>query len=174
MLPVQGPLFHLFVPKQAAGANLIYFDFFNATGSATEVQLISVVPVSSGAVAVTGIVGTDLHLQRTTAIGTAGTAATREGSDIAAATFSRLAGSHLLHGSITARLTPTGGATGGALMSWGCVFSEETNAGTYTPARDLVTYPILIPENQGFRVIQGAVAATGNIGFNCIFATRLK
>jgi hypothetical protein len=176
---IQGSLYSLFVPKQAVGANLVYFDFFNATGSAQEVELLSVAPVVSGAVAVTGVVAVDLHLTRTTAVGTGGTAATRQGTALDAATFVHLTGAQPLHGSFTARLTPTGGATAGAVLGYTSVFSEETNAGTYTPSRDLArpdpALPaILIPENSGFRVVQGAVASVGNIGFNVVFKIRQK
>jgi hypothetical protein len=176
---IYGTLYNLFVPKQAVGANLVYFDLFNAAGSAQDVELQSVVPVVSGAVAVTGVVGLDLLLTRTTAIGTAGTAATRDGTSLTAATITSRYGSQPCHGSITARLTPTGGATAGAVLSWTSLFSEETNSATYEVARDMARPdsafpPILIPENSGFRVVQGDVASVGNIGFNVIFRVRPK
>lgn len=159
----------LFVPKQATGADLVYFDLFNATGSLTELEVLSVRPVVSGAVAVSGVVGVDLHLTRTSAIGTGGTAATREGVDKAAATFTAIDNSAALNASITARLTPTGGATAGAVLSWGSVFSEETSAGTYIVADNLAPTPIIVRAGTGLRVIQGAVASVGNVGFNVIF-----
>jgi hypothetical protein len=173
------PLYQLFMPKQAVGANLVYFDLFNASGSAMDLELYSVAPVVSGEDAVTGILGVDLFLTRTTAVGTAGTAATRSGSSLTAATFTHRDGSQPLHGSITARLTPTGGATAGAVISWTCVFTEETNGGSYTPSRDLVGRDIglpgiVVPENSGIRVVQGDVASVGNIGFNVTFRTRPK
>lgn len=167
--------YRLFVPKQAVGANLVYFDLFNATGSTHQLEILSVRPVVSGAVAVSGLVGVDLHLTRTTAVGTGGTAATNEGTSLTAATFSRIRGSENLSASITARLTPTGGATAGAVQGWTCVFTEETNAGTYTPALDLVRAwdddipALVVPENTGIRVVQGSVASVGNIGFNVVF-----
>jgi hypothetical protein len=172
--------YRLFVPKQAVGANLVYFDLFNAAGSTREIQLLSVVPVVSGAVAVTGVVGVDLILTRTTAIGTGGTAAVAEGTDPTAMAITAQASTQAIHGKITARLTPTGGATAGAVLSWRCVFTEETNSAAYTPVTDMARNlypdmaPILIPENSGIRVVQGSVASVGNIGFDVVFSVRAK
>ena len=165
--------FRLFVPKQSVGASLVYFDLFNAlVASVPNESLIieSVVPVVSTAVAVTGLVGVDLHLTRTTAIGTGGTAATREGTDptacsICAVEWNR---SPLLPTSITARLTPSGGATAGAVQGWGCVFAEETVQ--VAPMFDLCyDAPLVVHPGSGIRVVQGSVASVGTIGFNVIF-----
>lgn len=168
--------YKLYVPKQAVGANLVYFDLFNVSTSGLTINLWSVIPVVSGAVAVTGVVGVDLHLTKTSAVGTGGTAATAEGTDITAATFSSVDNSQPMDLTrISARLTPTGGATAGALLGYRSVFSEETNAGTYTPV-DLVNSPaqgfgsIVVRPGTGIRVIQGAVASVGNIGFDVLFS----
>src|SRR5689334_9210757 len=99
-------LFRLFVPQQAVGASLVYFDLFNATGSASRIKLLSVQEIVSGSTAVTGVVAVDLYLTRTTAIGTGGTAATSEGTSLTACTFSAMDHSQALPGGITARLTP--------------------------------------------------------------------
>ena len=176
------PTYRLFVPKQAVGGDLIYFDFFNATGSGHDILLMSVMPVVSGAVAVTGVVGVDLHLNRTSAVGTGGTAAGFNLSAFTSASIACLAyGGAPMPTGITARLTPTGGATAGAHLGWCCVFSEETNSGTYNAARnDLVTMgladatPIIIQQNSGISVVQGAVASVGNIGFNVSFRLKAK
>lgn len=169
--------YKLFVPKQAVGADLVYFDLFNATGgTGKSLAIISVQPVVSGAVAVTGVVSVDLFLTYTSAVGTGGTAATRTGTSLTAATFGAtnpIPGA--LDDNVTARLTPSGGATAAAVISWNTVFSEETNAGTYLE-KDLVkgTNPfpeeIIVPEGHGIRVVQGSVASVGNIGFNVQFA----
>jgi hypothetical protein len=165
----------LFVPKQAVGANLVYFDLFNPAGSGSVIKVYSVIPVVSGAVAVTGVVGADLLLTRTTAVGTGGTAATYEGTDTTACTISAADGDQPFNAQIvTARLTPSGGATAGAVLAWRCVFTEETNAGTYIQI-DLVTpmaqsfAPIVVKAGTGIRVVQGAVASVGNIGFDVSF-----
>jgi hypothetical protein len=166
--------YRLFIVKQAVGADLVYWDLFNATGSGVNLEVRSVVPVVSGAVAVTGALAVDLHLTRTTAVGTGGTAATHEGTDKAASTICRIDNLETLNGLVTARVTPTGGATAGALLGFGSVFSEETNAGTYLQydlARPDVSPPILVRENTGIRVVQGAIASVGNIGFEITFNT---
>lgn len=166
-------LTHLFVPFQTVGANLVYFDFFNA--SPNRVELLSVIPVVSGASAVSGVVAVDLFLTRTTAIGTGGTAATMGGTSLTAATFTPHNWEGNLDSNITARLTPTGGATAGAVISWDSVFTEETSAGSYTPRRDLVrldyadTPSIPIKTSTGIRVVQGSVASVGTVGFNVLF-----
>lgn len=168
-------LYRLFVPKQAVGASLVYFDFFVPTTSEKRVELLSVQPVISGAVAVTGVVGVDLLLTRTTAVGTGGTAATYEGASTTACTISCHSGLQNARATdFTARLTPTGGATAGAVLGWGCVFTEETNSATYERNLDLArpafdVRPIAVPRGTGFRVVQGDVASVGNIGFNVLF-----
>lgn len=168
--------YKLFVPKQAVGADLVYFDLFNVGTSGLTINLCSLIPVVSGAVAVTGVVGVDLLLTRTSAVGTGGTAATAEGAIITAATFSALDNSQPLDLTrISARLTPTGGATAGAILGYRSVFSEETNAGTYTQV-DLVNSPsqalspVVVRPGTGISVIQGAVASVGNIGFDVTFS----
>jgi hypothetical protein len=169
-------VYSLFVPKQAVGASLTYFDLFNATGSASRLIIHSVFPVVSGAAAVTGLLGVDLFLTRTSAIGTGGTAATREGTDPTAMTISGLNTAQSLNSSITARLTPSGGATAGAVLESTSVFTEETSAATYVPQPNMAR-PIGAPEfggvlvlgGTGIRVVQGTVASVGNIGFNVVF-----
>lgn len=166
---------NLFVPKQAVGANLIYFDLFNATGSNRDLKILMVQPVVSGAVAVVGTLGVDLFLNRTTAVGTGGTAADANGSSLTAATITYADHSQALVPSITARLTPTGGATAGAVLSWTCVFTEETADATYNNVKDMARHgmfdlpPITVPQNTGISVVQGSVASVGNIGFNVVF-----
>lgn len=170
--------YRLFVPKQAVGANLIYFDLWNPTTSGRTLEVMSVVPVVSGAVAVVGTLAVDLFLNRTTAIGTGGTAATYGGSSLTACTFSAHSGPGSQAYDISARLTPTGGATAGEVLSWCSVFTEETNAGTYTPPGNLVLQwggdytGVMVSGGSGISIVQGDVASVGNIGFNVIFKTH--
>lgn len=166
----------LFIPAQAVGASLVYFDFWNTSGSGYNLKILSVIPIVSGAVAVTGVVAVDLFLTRTTAVGTGGTAATAEGTSLTAATFSGFdCLSPIALAQISARLTPTGGATAGAVLSYRSVFSEETNSATYAVA-DLVNPPsqafasIPVPVGTGIRVVQSSVASVGNIGFDILFS----
>jgi hypothetical protein len=169
--------YRLFVPKQAAAADVIYFDMFVPTTSQFHIQLLSVRPAASGAVAVTGVIAVDMFLQRTSAVGTGGTAATFGGTSNTAMTFNGHETTQIARVTdFSGRLTPTGGATNAGVLGWASVFAEETNAGTYAaqavdlarPLPDLP--PIAIPRGTGFRVVQGSEAATvGNFGFNVIF-----
>lgn len=169
-------LYKLFVPSQAVGASLVYFDLFLPSTSVYNMTVMQVIPVVSGAVAVVGVVAVDLFLTRTTAVGTGGTAATAEGTSLTAPTFSALDSSQPVPlAQISARLTPTGGATAGAVISHRSVFSEETNSGTYNNVRDMIRgdHPdlpgLVVRRGTGIRVVQGAVASVGNIGFDVWF-----
>lgn len=174
--------YRVFVPNQAVGASLIYFDLWNPTTSGVLLDVYSVIPIVSGAVAVTGVVAVDLHLNRTSAVGTGGTAMTRNGTSLTAMTLAKMIGDGQdLNGSVTGRLTPTGGATAGAVIAWDSYFSEETNAGTYFASlKDLVRRgyqdcpPLVVQQGSGISVVQGAVASVGNIGFDVIFQARPK
>lgn len=167
--------FKLFVPKQAVGANLVYFDLFNASGSGAKLLIKSVLPIVSGAVAVTGVLGVDLFLTYTTAVGTGGTAATYNGTDPTAATVSPTnPGQGSFSTSITARLTPTGGATAGGVLAMASVFTEETSNAYQGTLNEMVSRnpnsePILIPAGYGIRVVQGSIASVGNIAFEVAF-----
>lgn len=163
-------IYKLFVPIQAVGASLVYFDLFNVTNQ-YRIDLLQVFPVVSGAVAVTGVVAVDLFLTRTTAVGTGGTAATKEGTGLTTCTFSAWNCEQPIDlTAVSARLTPSGGATAGAVLSQTSVFPEETNAGAYLQYGLLRNYPpIPIRYGTGIRVVQGGVASVGNIGFDVLF-----
>lgn len=167
----------LVIPKQAVGANLVYFDFFNTALSGRIIQIWSVIPVISGAVAVTGVLGVDLFLTRTSTVGTGGTAATIEGTDPTAATISAWDNTQPASAAgMSARLTPTGGATAGAVLSARSVFTEETSTAPYAPidmvaSPSQVLTPIIVNPGTGIRVVQGSVASVGNIGFDIAFST---
>lgn len=176
------PTYRMFVPPAAAGASKIYFDLFNATASGKTIKLLSCVPVVSGAVAVTGALAVDLYLTRTSAVGTGGVAATGDAVGAAVATLTVVTiakhnpADPALPAGITARTVPTGGATAGQVLAVCSLFTEETNAGSYTSSLiDLAmraprpAAPIVIPENTGVRVLQGTVASVGNIGFDLTF-----
>lgn len=165
--------YRLYIPKQASGVSLVYFDLFNASTSDYSATLLSVVPFVSGEAIVTGVLGVDLFLTRTSAIGTGGTAAVVDSATTTVCSITSNSGSQtpILNG-FTARLTPSGGATAGAVLVASSVFTEETSAGAYQPARDLIhpLAPLVIVPNSGVRIVQGTVASVGNIGFNIIFS----
>lgn len=174
-------MFKLIVPQQAVGASLVYFDLFNATGSGYELDVESVMPIISGDVAVVGTLAVDLFLTRTSAVGTGGTAAVADSATLTAASFASMSGNAgTVPNGVTARLTPTGGATAGAVLSFVSVFTEETNSGSYMGNLNEMwkrspSHPCLIvPENTGIRVVQGAVASVGNVAWEVLFKVRLK
>ena len=167
------PTYRLFVPAGAAAANKVYFDLFNATGTARNLKVISVKAIKDGSVAVTGVLSVKLYLTRTSAIGTAGTAATADNATLTAPTISKhRPADAALPAGVTARLAPTGGATAGAVLAERHIFSEETSAASYDPVEfvsDTINQPIWVPENTGIRVVQGAIASVGNTGFEVVF-----
>ncbi len=174
------PGYRLFVPIQAVGANKVFFDLFNAAGSGKSLRILSVIPIVSGAVVVTGTLAVDLFLTRTGTVGTGGTAASKDSSSLTAPSLSLMdPGSAILPAGVTARITPTGGATPGAVISGESLFTEETNASTYQSTLfDFVrrmgangSPTLIVPEGTGIRIVQGAVASVGNIGFDVIFET---
>jgi hypothetical protein len=166
-------MYKLFVPGQAVGANLVYFDLWNTAASGVVVQVMSCNPIVVGSTAVSGVVGIDLFLTRTTAVGTGGTAATIEGTSLTACTFSDMTGSQLFPTSlVSARLTPTGGGTAGAVLSYMSVFGEETNSAAYNPHNDLVDndlpFGVTVNPGTGIRVVQSSIASAGNVAFNVL------
>lgn len=171
--------YSLFVPKQTVAANTVFFDLFNASGSGVNLKLHQVTPVVSNVAAVTGVITIDLFLTRTTAVGTSGTAATSEGSSLTACTFSGIDNQQALPPAVTARLTPTGGATAGAVLDWFSATVEETNAasGVGLPNMARPGQPdipaVIIPQGTGVRVVEGGTTTSvGTIGFNVVFETQ--
>ena len=172
--PVRTYPYRLFIAKSPTGQDEVFFDLFNAEASGVDLRIISVRPIVSGAVAVTGLLGIDLFLTFTSAIGTMGTAATRTGTSLTASTFGATNPKPgELDGNITARRLPTGGATTAAFITMSQVFTEETDPATYLD-KDLLTgnFPeeLIVPADTGIQVKQGVVASVGNIAFMIHFA----
>ena len=162
-------LYKVFVPIQAVGANLVYFDLFAPTGG-PRIDLVSLLPLVSGAVAVAGVVGVDLFLTRTSTVGTGGTAMVAEGASLSAMSLNALDNTQPFSlGFLSGRLTPTGGGAAAAVLGYRCVFGEETVSAAYLPI-DFVTpgSPICLCSGMGIRVVQGSVASVGNIGFDAV------
>lgn len=172
-------VWRLVVPPQAVGANKVYFDVFNATGSGVTLRVLSAWAFVNLDAAVTGTVGIRLHLTRTTAVGTGGTTINADDTSLTNATFARADPSLAnLPAQVTGRLAPTGGATAGALYGIRQVFTEETNAGTAIAAALGAEFvraegsDMLIPANSGFRIVQGTVASVGSVGFEVNFTVE--
>lgn len=171
---LDGDVYCFFVPPQAAGANKVHLDLFNASTN-RDVEVVSVQPIMSGAVAVVGTLAVDLYLTRTTAVGTGGTAATAEGTALNAAAVAKLdPDSPALPATITMRAAPSGGATAGAVLAFDSVFPEETNTATYFRNNlikdNWLGTRLIVPPSSGIRVVQGAVASVGNVGFLVLFS----
>ena len=160
------------IPDAAVGAGKVFFDMFNATSTTintgNRIIVSSVKVMVAIDVANAAAVGANLHLHKTTAVGTGGTAATLQGTVNTAATFSTVTPAPgALPSGITARLLPTGAATIGAWISQSAVALEELNHGALVEKwlHDNTMEPIVLGKGEGLKVIQGTVAAAGSIGF---------
>lgn len=170
------PRYRLIIPSQAVGANKVYMDLFNASGSGKVVRVVSVFAYADNDTAVTGTLGVEIALSRTTAVGTGGTAAVNDGTTLTAATIARMdTADSVVPAQITARSAPTGGATAGAYLGSRWVFTEETNAASAiagTAGADLIRNDgskLILREGEGMRILQGAVASVGNIALEINF-----
>lgn len=170
------PQYRMICPSQAVGANKVFVDLFNATGSGVALRILSAFCYVDNDTAVTGTLGAEISLTRTTAIGTGGTAAATNGTSLTAITLSAMDTSNpALSASVTARSAPTGGATAGALMGQRWVFTEETSAPSGiagTLGAEFVRNEgadLIVRENTGLRFVQGTVASVGNLAFEITF-----
>lgn len=170
------PQFRLICPSQAVGANKVFLDFYNALGSGSKINVLSAFCYVDSDTAVTGTLGVEVNLTRTTSVGTGGTAATANGTSLTAITISNMdTNGPSLSPSITARSSPTGGATAGALISQRFVFTEETNASAGIAGvlgAEFVRNEgadLIVREGTGIRFVQGAVASVGNLSFEITF-----
>lgn len=167
------PSYMLFVPVQAVGASKLFFDLFNATGSGKIIEINGIWAVVKTDVAVTGLVGVEVQVARTSAVGTGGTAATYNGTSFTAATVTPKDTSNAaLPAQITARLTPTAGATVAGVWWQNYIFTEETNVSSQVsqffnlvPAQTTEFQSLTLRENEGIVVKQGTVASVGSLGF---------
>jgi len=147
-----------------AAANTIHWDLFNAD-AALIVRVKSIRQIPDIVTAVTGIAFA-WQLQRTTAVGTGGSAQTAALRDLSQTA---------LDADITCRSKPAGGATAGVTLRNYQINSEETNAGTIILASlgglELLSDSqkaaggIILRQNQGLRCIQVTNSAAGNTGW---------
>lgn len=167
------PSYTLWIPPQVVGASKLMMDLFNAVGSGKLLKLMGAWAVPKVDVAVTGVVGVEMGLYRTSAVGTGGTGATyNTGSALTAATITpNDTLNATLPAGITARSAPTGGATISAPYFASYIPTEETA----TSMAHITQYQNLLPqtrsqervlrEGQGMLFKQGTVAGVGSIGF---------
>ena len=175
---IQGslPQYRLICPSQAVGASKVFLDLFNATGSGVSLRILSAFCYVDNDTAVTGTLGVEVNLTRTTAVGTGGTAAVADGTSLTAITLSKMdTANAALSANITARSAPTGGATAGALVGQRWVFTEETAAPSGiagTLGAEFIRNEgaeLIVRENSGLRFVQGTVASVGNLSFEITF-----
>ncbi len=158
-----------------AAASTIHWDLFNAD-STLLVRVISVRQRPSIVTAVTGV-AFNWTFQRTTAVGTGGSAQTAVLADTTQGALSA---------NITCRSKPTGGATAGNLIESYAIHSEETNVGVIAIAcqggRELVPLGIstfgnderglILRQNQGLSCTQTTNSAAGNTGWQIVFTVE--
>jgi hypothetical protein len=175
---IQGslPQYRLICPSQAVGANKVFLDLFNATGSGVSLRILSAFCYVDNDTAVTGTLGVEVSLTRTSAVGTGGTAATTNGTALNAITLSAMdTANAALSASVTARSAPAGGATAGAMIGQRWVFTEETSAPSGiagTLGAEFIRNEgadLIVRENSGLRFVQGTVASVGNLAFEITF-----
>ena len=158
------------IPSQVhvAAANTVHWDLFNAD-AALLVRVVTIRQLPNITTAVTGVVF-DWLLERTTAVGTGGSALTPWLPDLSQTA---------LDADITARSKPTGGATQSTDLFNYSISSEETNAATIQIASmgglELVPpvlqgwspggHGILLRQNQGIRCVQITNSNAGNTGW---------
>lgn len=176
------PGYVLWIPGVAVGASKLFFDLFNAAGSGKIIELLGIWAIPKQDVAVTGALGVEVGLYRTSAVGTGGTAATyNTGSALTAANITpKDTANAALPAQITARTSPTAGATIAAPY-WGQYIQTEESP---TSMAALQAFMNLLPigmeefqsitlnEGQGLLVKQGTVAGVGSIAFLVDFALR--
>lgn len=172
------PTYSWWVPTAAVGANKLYADLFNASGSGKIIEVRGIWAISDTDTAVTGALGIEILLLRTSAVGTGGTAPTYNGGSASNAgtivPFDTANAS--LPAQITARALPTGGATIAAFWWSQFVPGEETatSQAYMTAFQNLLPVTLMgqrltLREGQGILYKQGTVAATGNLAFLTVF-----
>jgi hypothetical protein len=164
------------IPSQVHvnSASTVHWDIFNAD-AALIVRVLSIKQLPNVTTAVTGIVF-DWLLERTTAVGTGGSAQTAWLADTSDTS---------LDADVTCRSKPTGGATQSTDLFNYSISSEETNAATIQLASqgglELVPEPlrqdsggkgIVLRANQGIRCVQVTNSAQGNTGWLIAFTVE--
>jgi hypothetical protein len=170
------PTYFYLIPSQVHvnSANTVHWDVFNAD-AALIVRVLSILQIPNITTAVTGIVF-DWLLERTSAVGTGGSALTAWLPDSTQTA---------LDADITARSKPSGGATQSTDLRNYSLSSEETNASTIQVASmgglELIPVAlqpaaggqgIVLRQDQGIRCVQVTASAAGNTGWLICFTVE--
>ena len=166
-------------PSAAVGANKLFGDLFNASGSGKVIDVRGIWLVPDTDVALTGALGVRMDLYRTSAVGTGGTAAAYKSAtpDVAGGNITPFdTNNAALPAQVTARHLTTGGATISEWLLASYTLGEETATSQAFMTQYQNILPVLtvgqkltLREGQGILLKQGAIAATGNIGFLVAF-----
>jgi hypothetical protein len=158
-----------------AAASTVHWDLFNAD-AALLVRVLGIYQRPSIITAVTGV-ATNWSLDRTTAVGTGGSAQTARLADLSQTALSA---------SITCRSKPTGGATSGAALRTYTIHSEETNAASQMmhmmmaggvanilpPMLACKEHGLVLRNGQGVKCTQTTNSAAGNTGWCLCFTVE--
>lgn len=169
-------------PLTAVGANKLYADLFNATGSGVVLDVRGIWAIPKTDVAVTGALGIRLDLYRTSAVGTGGTVAAYKSAtqDVGGGNINPFdTNNAALPAQVTARHLPSGGATIAQWLFPTYSLGEETATSQAYMSQYQNLIPVLlvgqkltIRENSGILIKQGAVAATGNVHLLIVFTVE--
>ena len=160
------------VPPHVVAASKIHFDLWN--GSASNVLKIrGAWVVVAQDVANAGAVSVRMDWFRTSAVGTAGTAATYGSASTTTPVINpKDTNNAALPSGVSMRDTPTGGATSSAWLFNTYHGTEELQVhaalsqwNNVLPAPDRAEQEVIIRPSQGFAARQGTVASVGNVGF---------
>lgn len=168
------------VPSTPAGSNKQFLDLFNATGSGLVVRIHSVRCFMDTDTGVTGVLGNEIILVRTSSIGTGGTAwAANAAPQVAGGSLCPSdTASGTINANITGRhLSTAGAANAGWLKSlWVATEETATSQAHLSGLHNIADVPagcqpIVIREDQGLKLLQGTIAGVGNLAFEIIFST---
>ena len=175
------PIYFFAIAEQVhvAAASTIHWDLFNAD-AVLKVRVISIQQLPGVVTAVTGA-ATNWTMQRTTSVGTAGTAQTAWLPDTSTPQTA-------LDADITCRSKPTGGAAAGTQLKAYAVHSEETNAASQMlqammlgGVADLIPASLRVPgmehgiflgQNQGISITQTTNSSAGSTGWLIAFTVE--
>jgi hypothetical protein len=164
------PTYFLAIPPIAVGASKLMWDLFNADATALmKIRGIWVIVAQDVANAAAVSVREDWF--RTSAVGTGGTAASRDANTIVPNLTMKDTTNAALPAGITARSAPTGGATSDDYLFPSYHAPEELQVhGGLSQFLNVLPDPsrgeqeMTFRQNQGIKMVQGTVAGAGNIG----------
>lgn len=178
---IQGslPTYYYATPAAAVAASKLYLDIFNAAGSGKLIDIRGIWIIPKTDVAVTGALGIRIDLYRTSAVGTGGTVWVYKSAtlDVAGGTVNPCDTDNPgIPAQITGRHLLTGGATIAQWIFPTYSLGEEAATSKAYMSQYQNIMPTLfwgqkfaIREGQGILLKQGAIAATGSIGFLIAF-----